>query len=355
MEQVQQLVPMRLLKQMKHRYPGLFDYADQIRGDRKYDSLWDHSRSWTTAGVILRYLCSTFQCSAGNLPMEQLRDMPILQALAGWRQGKNIYHFDKDLTDELYRQAGKKQTISKDMLRLPCYALYIRPDGKDKYGEDGQDFFACWNQGDTQDLYLFTIEKGKLGQIYALTIRDEDQSLEDCIRRTAAIQYERARSLQGTDIGDAFGDIGKETAREAMEAARETISRWVSLLLYLTAVNADIRDDETHYHRTSRKVADIPREVRYLRVGEETGMRLRLFREETGRRVGEERGGHHKSPAMHLRRAHWHTYRTGSRKLEKEKRQTILKWIAPVIVNQNGEERDLVTIEQVRGKRKKAR
>lgn len=54
-------------------------------------------------------------------------------------------------------------------------------------------------------------------------------------------------------------------------------------------------------------------------------------------------GGHHSSPVMHVRRAHYHTFLCG--KGRKWKR---LKWLPPVIVNRNQEPVDIVTITKVK-------
>ena len=51
---------------------------------------------------------------------------------------------------------------------------------------------------------------------------------------------------------------------------------------------------------------------------------------------------HHRSPVTHVRRAHWHTFRVG------EGRKKIqVKWLAPVVVNADGEQKNIVTINKV--------
>lgn len=341
-----ELPPMKLVRYIKKKYPDFFPFLDQMAA--RPQEGWDRKRCFVAPGAVLRYVCGYFQCQPAALPAEQLEEVPLLTAAAEWRVCKNVYDFDPSLTEELYRQAKRTITVGQALLHLPAYALYIRPNWQD--GEDaasGRDFFVYWDGSHGNDLYFLTMKDMQADCVLSLAMDEADETLDDCIRRSIDIQRARYEAARHTVAGEAYGDVGRE-AEAAFSAFRKTIARWLTLVLYLTAVNADITPEPSHFFRRTRKVSDIPREVEILNVGRETGIHLRTLRAHHGAHPSIMRGGTHRSPIMHLRRAHWHTYRTGSRKLKKEQRKAILKWIAPVIVNGEGKEMEVVTVERVK-------
>lgn len=102
------------------------------------------------------------------------------------------------------------------------------------------------------------------------------------------------------------------------------------------------RDTTLPFKRT-KQVRDIAREVEHIHVGDEVAVRIRTMNNHpTARTDSEPLGGHHRSPVTHVRRAHWHTFRVG------EGRKKIqVKWLAPVVVNADGEQKNIVTINKV--------
>lgn len=346
MIQAKELPPMRLLKHINLRYPDFFLYTEEVYKAKQYQHLWDHSLSRTTPAVPVRFLCGMLRKLPRELPADRLEEVPVMQALAEWRQCKNIYDFDPSLTEELYAQAKKGIRVGRALLSLPSYALYIRPNFGDE--TTGKDFFVYWSQGDTCDLHFLSVKGGRPDVLLALTVGEADETLEGCLARSAEIQRARFEKEKHTAAGLAYGDIAGQ-AKEAYMDFRDNIAKWLTLVLYLTAVNADVKRDEAHFFKRTKRVADIPREVEILKVGERTGVHLRTMRKyRISTYSGIAGAGHHRSPVMHIRRAHWHTYRMGSRKAALAERKPILKWIPPVIVNGNGSAMEVVTIDKVK-------
>lgn len=93
-----------------------------------------------------------------------------------------------------------------------------------------------------------------------------------------------------------------------------------------------------------KKIRDIPREVEYLHVGQEAAVRIRTLRRSAAG-SGEALGGRHRSPTMHIRRAHWHTFRIGA-----GRKKTRVKWLAPILVNPSEAEPETLTINKVKKK-----
>lgn len=138
-------------------------------------------------------------------------------------------------------------------------------------------------------------------------------------------------------------EINGEVLRSFYKNSKRTISRWINLVLYLSAVNADIKHEKRHFFRRSRKIKDIPREVELLNVGEIVGVKIRELRQSVQYESIPPQGEYHKSPAMHIRRAHWHTFLYGEKKGKRR-----LKWLPPIIVNDTG--KDFITVTNVKKK-----
>lgn len=346
-----ELPPMKLLRRVKHRYPEIFSALEAVYEDERYQNLWPHGAARTIAPAVLSAMTSCTGKRPEELPQEAAGDMQAVQALAGWRQGKNVYDFSPALTEELYRGAKEKRLLlAADVLRLPSYCAYIQPNFKEPGDEDdqGYGFFVFWNYTPAPELcFLALTPQGKPDLKYHLLIGEEESTIEACLEKTAAqltANLAQARSMRA--IQESLGEEEVDV-ESTMRSFSHLISKWLALVLYLSAVNAEIRRDPAHEFRRTRKVADIPREVDHLLVGEKTGLRLTEFRRQASGRRGEDRGGHHRSPVMHLRRAHWHTYLRGPRKLA-AKRPRFLKWIAPIIVGADGAENDIVTVAKVK-------
>lgn len=108
-------------------------------------------------------------------------------------------------------------------------------------------------------------------------------------------------------------------------------------------VKQNMKRDTTLPFKRTKQVRDIAREVEHIHVGDEVAVRIRTMNNHpTARTDNEPLGGHHRSPVTHVRRAHWHTFRVG------EGRKKIqVKWLAPVVVNADGEQKNIITINKV--------
>ena len=117
----------------------------------------------------------------------------------------------------------------------------------------------------------------------------------------------------------------------------------ISLVLYLSAVNADMKRDLTQPFKRTKQVRDIAREVEHIHVGDEIAIHIKEMRKHpAARTVCEPLGGHHRPPITHVRRAHWHAFRIG-----KGRKKIMVKWLAPTVVNADGEPKNIVTINKV--------
>lgn len=130
---------------------------------------------------------------------------------------------------------------------------------------------------------------------------------------------------------------------QTLEKLSELAAQMISFVLYLSAVNADMKRDPTAPFKRTKHIQDIAREVEHIHVGDEVAVRIRTMTPYRSERTdAEPLGGHHRSPITHVRRAHWHTFRVGE-----GRKKTQIKWLAPMVVNAEGEQTDIVTVQKV--------
>lgn len=79
-----------------------------------------------------------------------------------------------------------------------------------------------------------------------------------------------------------------------------------------------------------------PDKPSFYEVGFNIGNKLRLFENDSS--------GLHAGPRPHIRRAHWHTFLTGPRSVERYK---LLKWLPPLPVNFDSDNDIIPTIKKV--------
>lgn len=107
----------------------------------------------------------------------------------------------------------------------------------------------------------------------------------------------------------------------------------IALALYLCAENAEIGDGDGRARnpipkRTKRGLRLFPpNEVALWDVGVRLGAALRCA-ESPGSGCADTKNGGRVRPRVHIRRAHWHTYRIGEGRLDCK-----VRWMAPVAVN----------------------
>lgn len=119
----------------------------------------------------------------------------------------------------------------------------------------------------------------------------------------------------------------------------EDLRTVLSLLLYIASKEPDIVEKEitqredadcSRHDPVANSEQDLSGEPRTFLVGEKIGPSIEAYRHANKNT----RGG--RSVAPHIRRAHFHTYLTGSRKDRTQKR--ILKWVAQTSVNMEKED-----------------
>lgn len=329
--------PMRVLKEVLKNLPDAFDCMEDFRDDPDLSEVWPHDRVYVPVAAALAYMqrlsedAHVYGEDAEKLMFEYGAK---ITALSGWRQNKTIYDFDEDLANELAETDADTLKFSADSVRLPTWSIYVRPNNDPEI--DG--FFAHYDYDRKRfELrFLAMFKSGKPMLFYMVFPLKAPTTVSEIIE-------ENIKRFEWIDMpaNHKKSPLSVEDNHLFYDFMKQRFATWINMLLYLTASNAEVKRDGQHQFKRSKRIHDLPQEVDYLHVGMETGYQIRrLHQEAQSHNISY---GHHKSPVMHIRRAHWHTFLTGAgRSIPK------IKWLSPVIVNPGGKPADITTIFKVR-------
>lgn len=335
-----QIIALKALRRIASEYPNIFEMIDNAVEsiDPKITGEWDSKLVYAPA-ILAAW--ASFENKGRAAILRHPFDLPLITALAGWRKAKTVYDFSPALADELIKSAQSEEiSIPMSALALPYWTIYIKPNIK-KWDIDG--FFVYYNEGipnknekNIKELRFTPLSKNgnALPTIYLVQNEQKDICIKDAI--TAILNKVNIVDIHQAHYFHRFGESsGKELGKIAVQM--------ISLVLYLSAVNADMKRDTTQPFKRTKQIRDVAREVEHIHVGEEVAIRIKEMRKHPAARTsGQPLGGHHRPPATHVRRAHWHTFRVG------EGRKKIqIKWLAPIVVNADGEKKNIVTINKV--------
>lgn len=324
--------PMRALAVAKVKYPDFFKAADRIYKDP--DAKWDKSICYCPIGLGVTNAVDLADLDAPSLSErgEISRTGATLAVLASWRKAKSIYTLDEDLEAELFKTSAKDMTVAPGMLTIPEWCIFAET----KLLQGCSGLFIMFDhdiQRGHKELYISAItEDGKFFTSFYLILPDRPQKLTEILKGEEAVIH--AKDVSKTPELAPY-------VSSYFKISRQVIRFTINLLLYLSAVNAEVRQVNKLSFRRQGRIKDTPREVAVYSVGEQTGYRIRKINRYV-QEHGEPQGGHHRSPVMHVRRAHWHTFAYGPSKSLRR-----VKWLPPIIVNGDGEEMDIPTITEL--------
>lgn len=347
-----QIIPLQVLKRISWDFPDLFPMIDDVveSSDLEMANRWDHKLVYAPVGLAHAAMLEIEEPAAALL---YSLDLALVTTLAGWRKAKTIYDFSPVLAEELVKSArSEEMTMPLSTLALPYWSIYIKPNIKE-WDIDG--FFVYYDDDlnsktgkHIKELRFTPLSKNgdALPTIYLMQNESEEICIKDAIdailneANRADIRADIPRSLRVLRMNTV---LTPDSTDQAAEELGKLAAQMISFVLYLSAVNADMKRDTALPFKRTKQVRDIAREVEHIHVGDEVAVRIRAMNNHpTPRTDSEPLGGHHRSPVTHVRRAHWHTFHVGE-----GRKKTRVKWLAPVVVNADGEQKNIVTINKV--------
>jgi len=245
MMDVKKSLPMVLLKQIKKKYPSVFDQLDRFRYDETLNDLWPHGQIFVPVAASV----SLFSNSQGITDAALFRDMETVAAVAGWRQQKNIYAVDEAVAQDVYAYADTTATV--DTLKLLAWSMYIQPQsGEMLPGLDTvlDGFFVYWDlDKDVYELRFLPVSTtGQQFPVITLSFpRDGKVTIAQAIENSVA---------KADDV-------------YAPAFLRDYLTHWVGLVQFISSDQAVLTADVDHAYKAAKQtLRDIPQEVQYLHV-----------------------------------------------------------------------------------------
>lgn len=321
--------PMLFVENMKEKHPGFFNYLEVK--NRSNAATWLKEGCYCPVEVASRYI---YDKEGVSNPKQALGEGAILATVSAWRKDKSIYDFDADLLEALHDQSKDSIEVTSDMVKLPNWCVYLSFNGTDVDGV----------------FVTFNIQRGKKMLQMCPVFDDGKHTIMES--PVSLVLPDEPKSM-GTIIDDTYGEIynhwyltghmPKSKLEFELKEKKSLTKIVLNAIFYITAVNGDVVYVNKDKVKKQDKITDKPTEVSYFRVGKEVALRIRKFHQIRERYLKDpSANGHHASPAMHIRRAHWHTYLYGKGKTERR-----LKWQLPIVVNNNGEEITTTTVTKV--------
>jgi len=298
--------------------------------------------------------------SSTPIPLDEIEisfmNLPILSA---WRATQGVYRFDPDVIEPLWDSSIKGNIPTDVLFRMPEWCVYVETGKRDLgNGIIMHGFFACLDLA--MDLpseksewlnILLDLELGRNGRdalsFYSFPLK---------ISAGVSLTIEELISIYMDDKGNAFfprdPTLWKEPINKAFAQnfCDNILPRIFSLLIYLCSENAEYRgtaDNTTpSKYPAPTKTKNGPRffppsKPAVWDTAWRIGASIRSYREKSTA-SNENELGRVKRP--HIRRAHWHSYWTGS--LESE-RSILIKWLPPIPVNVDSTEDLIPTVRGV--------
>ncbi len=339
--------PRLLLDQITKAFPDAWKNADLFRADMGRDGLpeWPSFCFLPIAG----WLSIAEACGTQANPLQQLGRVSELAALGAWRYTQGIYRFDPDLLAALVDTPLDGDLPQSILYRLPEWSVYVETPGLTYLGNPAHGFFAFLEHD-------------------VNTHKDELRLLIDCDDQLASMPV----PIGPWAIRHALTQMS-ESARKNIEAAgggsqvalpgtshiaelSVAIAPFLSLLLYLCAENAEYPDGQRPSLPRPVKTKRGPKlfapaQARVWDMGVRIGAALRRARASSA--TGNGQGGH-AAPRPHIRRAHWHGFRSGPIKdsqgvaIPTVARPFALKWLPPIPVSMDTPDDLPATIHPVR-------
>lgn len=314
-------------------YPSAWKLADEFRSARDGDvGNWP---DWCFLPLAGWYAIVSSDAGVHRLGLDRVLDVGRLGAIGAWRVTQGIYRFDSALYDALIDTPMNGDIPCEVLYRLPEWCVYVETPG------------LTWDSSTLYGFWAHLEADANTGRAELRLLIDSDADLSPLILHFGAWSLSEAIARAQAEahkqcVGTPFAGLGNLMAgANVNESIRSVIEPLLSLLLYLCSENAEIGDG-------SRKPAKpVPKRVkggwRLFPPDRQTtwgiGVRLGSALRRTGQFQREHHGGTHTKPLPHIRRAHWHGFRSGPLKradgaeIPTVERPFSLKWLPPIPVN----------------------
>lgn len=331
MKKLSECVPLIGLEKLKKKYPEYFKWVEDLRGDKRSDLFWPKNFCYCPIELTRQFLKGIYPEVMKT--DEHYKIERLLPCYAAWNKSKEVYELDRTLAETFYNQWDSDISVTSDMLTIPSWCIYVKTGvARDCDGLLMTFEYNVMEKRKELEIYLLHND-GEVWAPFSLVIPNEPMELSD-ILKNQMVEFNMRNARR-----DILQDDSK--FKEYFDDGHKIIRFSLAVLLYLSASNAEIKAKKQGAGKKSSKKHEAA--ITSYDVGRNTGIHIRKMHKYLAEEGSAPLGGHHRSPVMHIRRAHYHTYLYGE---GKKKRR--VKWLAPIIVNAEGKEVDFVTVTEVK-------
>lgn len=343
--------PLEHLRLFSRTYPKAWSAVDRARsGGGSALTEWPE---WCFLPVARAY-----DIVSGGPPLRnfnKLKEVAKLAAFAAWRATQGVYRFDPTVFEELWDTPVGGDLPAEVLLRLPEWCVYIETPDRNFGPFRLHGFFAHLEYdavlGRSElHLLLDTVES-----LYLVPLH-----LRGDLRNAINLAWEQAQSNRRAFLNQSGTAATRESAKQPRLEFDVTsaVTPLISLVLYLCSGAAELRDRKRTERQPSRPAPTKtkqgerhfpPEQTTLWEVAYRLGATLRAAGSITSRTAVD---GVHASPRPHIRRAHWHSFWTGPRRLE-QPREVVVKWLPPVPVNAESSDQLVPVIHQLSSRKTK--
>ena len=326
--------PLELTKMLTNKYPDCWDTIEVFRESRKTGEIPWGDRCYVPIGgtqaIVKEHGNEIFMIDLNSQDYkESITDATLMAAIAPWRRYKQIYTFKPELEYALREQAYDCEIPVEIFDSLPYPGIYIQTTTF----EDEDGFFVHLEYDMNRNEYelRLTIIQND-GQISAPSVHlKENGTIMDGLN-----EYVRIMKLNNCGLVPEIDTVDADMLYD-------DIAGRIQLVLYLCAQNKEVKPDPVQEKivRTPKDpsmIKDKYREIKKYICGEEISETLKVYRRKINTTGESKKSSGIYTPSCsiassskrpHMRRAHWHHYRTGAGRAN-----LILKWLPPMMIHE---------------------
>lgn len=340
---LEELNPINTLEYISKTYTGIWNKVEDIVINEKFsNSKWSNNiflpfTYWLPITLDIKYPNWHKNYKEKYMPNWGI-DYISISAIGTWRYTKGIYKLDDEIANYFFIDDSDIKIPSKLLENQPEWSIYVDTRNLD-ISLDGERVIGFWscidcypssNQpySNLKALSIIPLFSNRLGYMLSASIPlDENKFL--------SIEQSTNDLLNHIPKNFAVDDKRDSDDLKELICFKKKVTQ---ILLFIIQPEPDITEHDQPIESTI--VNPYPKIIkgkyrlyeakkpRYFNVGTQAGKNLKQAFA-TYKATG-------KKQAPHIRKAHWHGYWKGSKKLEKQ--EFFYKWIPPVLVNSYLEE-----------------
>lgn len=316
------------------RYPNAWKQASGLINDKGKDGFPDWP-AWCFLPIAGSYAVISAELGVNEISLPYIGDVARHAAFLAWRVTQGIYRFDPAVY-----QAVRDTPVSGDiphevLYRLPEWCIYIETPDMMFSGEQ------------MHGAFVHLEHDVNTGHAELRLLLDLDTKLIPTPLHLGAWTLQESISLMASEAGRqaVFRGFDPVTNAEVNEL-KKVVEPILSLVLYVCTQAAEIGDPDRK--PTRPQPTKTKRGVQYFPPDKpatwDVGVRLGAALRRAYHAQQTESEGSGASPRPHIRRAHWHGFRSGPRlkpdgtEIPAELRTFDLRWLPPIAVNVAGED-----------------